>query len=262
MNVWEARVVVRERKLAEIIDLSLRFCLVLGGSLYVKLCLWLLLPSYALCWWVLHSGVASAQIWGCVLALVLSPLLQLPFTVAAGRLMFSAEVGLAEVLRASARLLFRIVVVRLLSLLVLLGGSLIVILVPLAIARGLYLGEVVVLEGAGPILAYKRAGRLTARRVVQSLIVWLALLLTSLAFIAVAQVLARTLGAEGLPIEGLSDAWGALNGEAAIAGLFLSLPLVASMRFLAYIDNRTRREGWDVQVRFLELARALGESAT
>ena len=62
MNVWEARVVVRERKLAEIIDLSVRFCLVLGGSLYVKLCLWLLLPAYALCYWMLKSGLATR--WG------------------------------------------------------------------------------------------------------------------------------------------------------------------------------------------------------
>jgi len=43
--------------------------------------------------------------------------------------------------------------------------------------------------------------------------------------------------------------------------LFLSVPLVATLRFLAYIDNRTRREGWDIQVRFLELGRALSEGA-
>lgn len=262
MNVWEARVVVRERKLAEIIDLALRFCLVLGGSLYLKLCLWLLLPAYGLCWWVLRSGVANAQLWGCALALVLSPLLQLPFTVAAGRLMFSAEVALPDVLRTSARLLFRTCVVRLLSVLVLIGGSLILILIPLALVRSLYLGEVIVLEGAAPIAAYKRAGRLTAQRVAQSLLVWVALLTTSVAFIAVAQVVAQALGADGLRVEALTQVWGDLNGEAAIAGLFLSLPLVASLRFLAYIDNRTRREGWDVQVRFLELARALGVPST
>jgi len=262
MNVWEARVVVRERKLTEIVDLSLRFCLVLGGNLYVKLSLWLLLPAYGLCWWVLKSGLPNAGIWGCVLAVVLSPLLQLPFTVAAGRLMFSADVALAEVIRSSARLLFRICVVRLWSLLVLFGGSLLVILIPLAVARGLYLGEVVVLEGAGPLAAYRRTGRLTSRRVIQSFVVWLALVATSVAFIAVAEVLARSLGAEGLPIEGLSEVWGGLNAEAGIAGLFLSLPLVASLRFLAYIDNRTRREGWDIQVRFLELGRALGATST
>ena len=48
----------------------------------------------------------------------------------------------------------------------------------------------------------------------------------------------------------------------AIAGLFASLPLVATLRFLAYIDIRTRREGWDIQVRFLELGRVLEAGST
>ncbi|MEO6603191.1 MAG: hypothetical protein ABIQ16_25115, partial [Polyangiaceae bacterium] len=260
--VWEARVVVRERKLTEIVDLSVRFCLVLGGSLYVKLSLWVLLPAYAVCYWVLQSGLADAEIWGCALAVVLSPLLQLPFTVAAGRLMFSGDVSLAEVLRTSARLLFRICIVRLWSLLVSFGGSLFVILFPLAVARGLYLGEVVVLEGAGPSLAYRRSGRLTSGRAVQSFMVWLSLVAASLTFIAVAEILAQTLGAEGLPIDGVSEILGGFSAEAGIAGLFLSLPLVATLRFLSYIDNRTRREGWDIQVRFLELGRVLGATST
>jgi hypothetical protein len=262
MNVWEARVVVRERKLTEIIDLALRFCLVLGGSLYLKLSLWLLLPAYALCFWILRSGLPDAPIWGCALSILLMPLLQLPFTVAAGRLMFSADVSLGEVLRPSMRLLFRLCVIRLWSSLMLVGGSLVVIGIPIALARGTYLGEVIVLEGAGPFAAFRRSGRLTAGRVIQTCAVSLSLLATSLAFIVVAEISARALGAEGLPIDGLSEVWGAISPEAAVAGLFLSLPLVASLRFLAYIDNRTRREGWDIQVRFLELGRALGAAPT
>ena len=253
---------VRERKLSEIIDLSVRFCLVLGRRLYVKLCLWLLLPAYALCLFVLHSGVQGAAVYGCVLAVALFSLLQLPFTVAAGRLMFSADVSLAEVLRASARLSFRLCVVRLWSLLLLFAGSLLVVLTPFAVARGLYLSEVVVLEGAGAVAAHRRSGRLTQQRIAQSCLVWLSLVASSAAFIAVAEILARTLGAEGLPLEGVSELWAGMNAEASIAGLFCSVPLVASLRFLSYIDNRTRREGWDIQVRFLELGRALGAIST
>ena len=261
MNVWEARVVVRERKLTEIIDLSVRFCLVLGGSLYVKLCLWLLLPAYAACFWVLRSGWKDAEIWACALSLVLFSVLQLPFTVAAGRLMFSHEVPLGEVIRTSAKLFFRMCVARSISLVVLFGGSLLVILIPVVVARGTYLGEVIVLEGAGPLAAYRRAGRLSSRRSAQTFVVWSALVATSAAFILVAEILARALGAEGLPIEGVSEIWAGFNPEAGMAGLLLSLPLVASLRFLAYIDNRTRREGWDIQVRFLELGRALGATS-
>jgi hypothetical protein len=36
----------------------------------------------------------------------------------------------------------------------------------------------------------------------------------------------------------------------ALLGLFLSTPLVATARFLTYIDGRTRRDAWDVQVHF------------
>jgi hypothetical protein len=36
----------------------------------------------------------------------------------------------------------------------------------------------------------------------------------------------------------------------AILGLLLAVPLSAAMRFLGYIDLRTRSEGWDIQLRF------------
>jgi len=259
MNVWEARVVVRERSLAEIIDLAVRFSLVLGGGLYLRLGAALLLPSYALCWWLLHSGVSAA--WVGVLGVVLFSLLQLPFTVAAGRLMFSADVSLALVLTSSLRLLYRAILARCLALLLIVGGTLIVIPAPLVVARVLFMDEVVVLEGAGSLAAYRRATRIVSGRVPESLGVWLSLLFTSAAFIAVCHIFASALAAEGLPIEALPSVWAGLNWEAGLAGLFLSVPLVASLRFLAYIDNRTRREGWDIQVRFLELDRALNEGA-
>jgi hypothetical protein len=259
MNVWEARVVVRERSLAEIVDLSVRFSLVLGAGLYVRLALCLLLPAYALCWWLLHCEVSQALV--AVLGIVLFSLLQLPFTVAAGRLMFSAHVSLAQVLSSSLRLLYRATVARCLALLLLVLGASIVVAAPLAVARALYLGEVVVLEGAGASAAYRRSTRLTSGRVPESFGVWLSLVVISAAFIALCQIFASALSAEGLAIEALPSVWAGLNWEVGLAGLFLSVPLVASLRFLAYIDNRTRREGWDIQVRFLELSRVLSEAA-
>jgi hypothetical protein len=258
MNVWEARVVVRERSLAEIVDLAVRFSLVLGAGLYVRLCACLLLPSFALCCWLLHHDAPPALVG--VLGSVLFSLSQLPFTVAAGRLMFSAQVSLAEVLTTSARLLFRAIRARCLALLLIAGGISLVIAAPLTVARALYMGEVVVLEGAGALGAYRRTKRLTFQRVPQTFGVWLAMVAASAAFVAVAHVFASALSAEGLPIEALPAVWAGLNLEAGLAGLFLSVPLVASLRFLAYIDNRTRREGWDIQVRFLELGRVLRES--
>jgi hypothetical protein len=260
MNVWAARVVVRERGVAEIVDLAVRFSLVLGAGLYARLFAYLVLPAYALCWFLLWHGVADVWVWA--LAVVLFSVLQLPFTVAAGRLMFSAELTLREVLSASARLALRALVARFLAALLICGGALLVVLAPIAIARALYMGEVVVLEGSAPVAAYRRATRLAFRRVGQLFGVWLALVATSAAFIAVTEILARSLAAEGLALDAWSELWSGLSSQAGIAGLFLSLPLVATLRFLAYIDNRTRREGWDIQVRFLELGRALEASST
>ena len=42
----------------------------------------------------------------------------------------------------------------------------------------------------------------------------------------------------------------------AVAGALLSSPFVASASFLGYIDQRTRKEGWDIQLRFMALADA------
>jgi len=42
----------------------------------------------------------------------------------------------------------------------------------------------------------------------------------------------------------------------ALCGFFLAVPFLATARFLAYIDGRTRREAWDVQLRFTELAKS------
>ena len=49
----------------------------------------------------------------------------------------------------------------------------------------------------------------------------------------------------------------------AVLGALLAVPLAAAMRFLGYIDLRTRKEGWDIQLRFVALAEqsALGPKA-
>jgi hypothetical protein len=43
------------------------------------------------------------------------------------------------------------------------------------------------------------------------------------------------------------------NRRHRLLGLFASVPWVSALRFLTYIDTRTRRDGWDIQVRFLAL---------
>ena len=55
----------------------------------------------------------------------------------------------------------------------------------------------------------------------------------------------------GKPFGSLIDEGGSASS---LLGLFLAVPYWATARFLLYVDLRTRRDGWDVQVRFMALA--------
>jgi hypothetical protein len=48
--------------------------------------------------------------------------------------------------------------------------------------------------------------------------------------------------------------WSDGGSAYAVAGALLSAPFVASASFLGYIDLRTRKEGWDIQLRLAALA--------
>jgi hypothetical protein len=45
----------------------------------------------------------------------------------------------------------------------------------------------------------------------------------------------------------------------ALIGLVLSSPLVAGFSFFTYVDQRTRKEGWDIQLAFVAATAWLGE---
>ena len=55
----------------------------------------------------------------------------------------------------------------------------------------------------------------------------------------------------GRPVGSL---WSDGGSGFAVIGALLSAPFVASASFLGYIDLRTRKEGWDIQLRFMALA--------
>src|SRR6185436_8021455 len=57
----------------------------------------------------------------------------------------------------------------------------------------------------------------------------------------------------GLPLGSL---WKQGGSAYALVGFFLSVPVTAAARFLKYVDVRTRKEGWDIQLRFTAIAAA------
>jgi hypothetical protein len=251
MNVGQARVEVRERGVAEVIDLALLFTCGFGGRLYLRLFLAVVLPAWAICWWALARGVDAEVVWA--VAGFLFVLVQIPFTLAASRLMFTEAPSAREVLAASAKALVRSIVALISSLLLIAGGSMLVVLAPAAMARCLYVSEITLLEGTGVGASFARSARFIRGRMGHAIEIWLALGCVAFAFVAAIQIMAWALTRDMLGLESLERAWDLFDSPAALLGLFVSAPFVATTRFLAYIDGRTRREAWDVQVKFLKL---------
>jgi hypothetical protein len=257
VNIGEARVEVRERGVAEIIDLALRFTCAFGGRLYLRLFLAVAVPAWGLCWWALAQGVDVDLVWS--LAVFLFVLVQVPFTVAASRLMFTEAPTMREVLTISAKALGRLIVTVIFGAILIAGGSLLILLAPVALARCLYVLEITLLEGTGVGASFARSARFVRGRMGHAIQIWIALFCVTVAFMATVQIMAWALTRDMLGLESLEHVWDLFDSPPALLGLFVSAPFVASTRFLAYIDGRTRREAWDIQVKFLKLGQ--GEQA-
>jgi hypothetical protein len=54
----------------------------------------------------------------------------------------------------------------------------------------------------------------------------------------------------------LGHLWADGGSGFAVAGALLAVPVAAAARFLGYIDLRTRKEGWDIQLKFMAIAEA------
>lgn len=257
MNLGTARVVLRVRTAADVLDLAAPFVL-RNRRLTLVLSAVVLGPALALCLLVRYRFEWPwALVW--TLAGALSLLCEAPFTVAYSDLMFVAPQGVrtGAVLRRALRRLPALAVARLLTTLIHAAALSLVILALYTGSVFLVVPEAVLLEGAGPFAAIARSGRALRGRVVAGVGMLLALLLLPGAGALAGELLGST--AVSLVLQ-LGEPFGTLfrNGGTpyALAGLFATVPLVAAARFLFYIDLRTRKEGWDIQLRFMEIARA------
>jgi hypothetical protein len=259
MNLAEARVVLRPRSLAEILDLALRFATGPAATLYAKLATLILLPAWVLCI-ALHwaAGWPWWQVW--LLALALATPIQGVFTLAVGKLMFAEHVTVRELMREYLRrfpaylgalLITRVQIAAVCAL------GVFLILPPLWIwGRGIHVHEACLLERAGPIDAVRRAARMVENRVVPAGATLLLLSIVAVGFVGVSEALLNHglfdfVLQIGKPFGSLIDEGGSAP---ALLGLLLAVPYWATARFLLYVDLRTRRDGWDVQVRFMALA--------
>ena len=254
MNLAHANIAIRQRSVLESVDLSLPFVLRLGKGVYLRLMLATLLPCWLACGvlgyvFELHWG------WLWLFALAMHSLVQGVFTLAAGQLVFEESVSVRQVLKKFLRKLPSYAAGLLYTrTLIVLSSVTFFLLVPFVWVRLGYAHEVMLLEGASFGSLWSRCSALVKAQTGQAL-----QMLTCLLSILCASILCSELLALGVvsyllqlgsPLGSLFEDGGSLF---ALFGLFISAPLVATARFLSYIDGRTRRDAWDVQVRFQQV---------
>ncbi len=255
VNLGASAIVLRPRSLAEILDLACRLCVSLAFGLYARLALVILLPILAGC---LALRYAAGWQWFAVwlVAAGCGAVVQGLFTVSVGRLLFSEELSVGQALRLFGRRFGSYLAMLLLSRgLLALACLPFFVGLPFAWTPLFFVHEASLLEGAGAVDALRRSSRLVSGRAFPVFGALLAIVLTQGAFVITAELLCQGLVTEVLQ---LGKPFGSLFTDGgspyALAGLLLSVPYVATARFLEYIDARTRSDGWDVQLRFMAIA--------
>ena len=257
MNLLEARVALRPRSMSDVLDLAGPFCL---ANRRLMLPLALLVSTVGgllslVC--RLKLGWSWSSVW-----LVVAGYLLLSngiYTQAAGELLFRPpeEVRVVHVLGRFARRFFPYLTARIAHLLVLGLCAAVVVPLPIFASRLFFVSEAVLLESGSPSGSLARSSRLVLFRSLSCLGLALASLCAPFLFALAADLIGTTLVEMvfqmGRPFGSLTADGGSAY---AVAGALFSAPFVASASFLGYIDMRTRKEGWDIQLRFVALADA------
>jgi hypothetical protein len=262
MNLRSARVLLRVRGTADILDLAAPFCLG-GWRLLLPLAGLVLLPAFAACL-AARTWLAWRWPWVWLLAVGLGGICQAPFTLACGELLFHQPraVKVSFILGRFVRRLPSFVSAYVLLRLIHTIAAFTLILLPFTASALFVVNEVVLLEGAGPFSAMARSGRAVRGQGVSAFGIAVALVLLPIAGALAGEITGNALVGTVLQLgEPFGTLWNSGGTPYALAGLFLTVPLSAAARFLKYIDLRTRKEGWDIQLRFIAITSASASSA-
>jgi hypothetical protein len=238
-------------------DLAFRFLFALRRRLWLSLCCITLLPPIAGCV-ALRYGLDWEWLPLWTVALAYGSVAQGVFGTAAGLLMFDRQTTVRTILTHFVRRVvpyaFAVAWTRALALLLVPVSGLGLFLW----VRWTYVHEAVLLEQASFTRAGARSATFSKGHLEDALGVLV--LLGGLNVLVAVAVEELGHGVEQLlllPVH-VESLWQAGGSVYALVGYFLSLPLCAVLRFLSYIDGRTRRDGWDIQVRFMALASEAG----
>lgn len=248
MNPNQCTVVLRPRSPFEVFDLVLLYLRANHRSL-LRLWALVVLPPWVMlalpCWWLGgHWGILF-------LVLVVLPLLQGPFTVLGGHLLFNDDLGSLQALRrawAPQMLLAGAMsaVVGAVVLLMSCGfGSMV------WLPASAFVPECLLLERVPFARALQRSRVLCVGHVGAALVASVSRFWLTVWGALVAELGGQLIVANGLQ---LGTPFGSvLEGQVTpfvLFGILAMQPLHALYRLLLYIDVRTRVEGWDLQVAF------------
>jgi hypothetical protein len=251
MDLMRARVTLRERPLLDVFDLAVRFCAVHAGA-YARLSAAVLLPAFAVSW-----GAARLGNWWLAwpVTVAVTAFATAPFVALASRLVFSESVRVREALGLALRATPALAAIRFVQLLAL-GASMLMAGIP-----WLWLGtvlvfvvEIVMLERSPLAATLGRAVRVAQAHVGSAGSTMFVLLLGPACAAMLADVAGREIMQTILEIKPPESMFRVGGSALALAGWWSVLPILSTARFFAYLDIRTRTEGWDIQTRFAGIA--------
>lgn len=256
MNLEGARVVLRPRTPSEIFDLAFRYCAALALPLYLRLAAIVLLPCLLLCGYV-HVLTDGEWPLTWALAFALGGFVQGVFTIAASRLLFEPKPRALGIILTALRRLPALSVALLVHGLLLAAGAFVAVGSFFVWVWHTYLYEAVLLENQGPFAAIGRASALVKHKFGAALVTCTGSAALVVLGVVSAELLLGSLVDWVLQLgQPFGTLWDDGGSPYALIGFFAALPLVATARFLSYIDGRTRQDGWDIQLRFMSIAAA------
>jgi hypothetical protein len=240
--------------MSDVLDLAGPFCLA-NRRLFAPLAFWVSAVGGALAYLCRsRAGWSWSLVWLVVAGYLL--LAGGAYTVAAGELLFRepADLRVTRVLGRFVRRFVEYFVARVVQVLVLALCASVTVPLPIFASRLFFTSEAVLLESAMPFAAFSRSSRLVLHRSVPCFGLALASLAAPFLFAVAADLFGNTLVDMILQMgQPAGSLWSDGGSGYAVAGALLSAPFVASASFLGYIDLRTRKEGWDIQLRFMAL---------
>jgi hypothetical protein len=264
VSLLSSRIVLRQRNLGEIFDLVLPF-ITKHWRFWLRLSFATLIPLFssimALVFVLMglvstsYTEITDEAFWFLLLVPLAFLFAQDVFVVAASELLFTKDVTVRRVLRRYARHCVRGA----------LAGLVLAVwnTVTLCFLVGVYYAptralvrEAALLEGASLGVAFRRSAALTHDLVGHALGYWLVAWLIPFVTTAFVWLMGTSL-CEYLLLIKASDQ---VHFLLAVLGIMVAVVPAAIARFFIYVDLRTRKEGWDLQLRLLALAAEAPES--